>query len=184
MCEHLWVCWLGAREPVIWAASLSLFLSLSLSLSLSPSAARHLRTGVLLHIVKLWTVQNSACRRAGSHHWIRIAGLPSAGHAGECVLHRSKEVGRRGDLTLHNLKSSLLRLVSGPRNLPVNQPNTLFIKSDACIIWISQGFFTLFTEILKIISNKVISSTKQTPRNRLCFYTCVSVHLLSFFLNV
>lgn len=40
-------------------------LPFSLPFSLAPSAARHLRTGVLLHIVKPWTVQNSACRSAG-----------------------------------------------------------------------------------------------------------------------
>lgn len=70
------------------------------SLSLSLSAARHFRTGVLLHI-KPWAVQNAARGCAGSHHWIGITGLPSAGHAGESTFctHREEEVVIMGGLT-------------------------------------------------------------------------------------
>lgn len=59
-------------------------------------AARHFRSGVLLHIVKPWTVRNSAWRRTISHPGIGITGLPSAGRAEGCVFVHKRGRGEEG----------------------------------------------------------------------------------------
>lgn len=107
-------------------------------LSASPTATRHLSAGLLFHIVKSWTVQNSARQAWGAqspHQDSRTA---------ICWWHRGRYAvctDDGGDTSWQNSKSSLLTSDEiGVRvwNLPVNQPQTLY-RSDGTIVWISQG---------------------------------------------